>query len=122
MGTSPVIAYSNVPIPNLARNAANVWGEYHITQPWEVGLGVNYLDSRVGNVVTPGTNPAVVPSYVVWSAMTSYRLSPRVKLQLNVINLFNAFYYDNIYYTSVSENHVIPGAGRTVKFTVRTNF
>ena len=54
--------------------------------------------------------------------MTSYKISPRLKLQLNVINLFDKYYYDNVYYTSASENHVIPGAGRTVKLTFRASF
>jgi catecholate siderophore receptor len=122
VGSNPVVPYSNVAIPNVARNAVNVWAEYHLTCPWEVGGGLNYLDRRVANIVTTGVMPAVVPSYVVWSAMTSYRIAPNLKLQLNVINLFDTLYYDNIYYTSASENHVIPGAGRTVKLTVRANF
>jgi len=120
--TAPVIAYTNALIPNLARNAANLWAEYYLTKPWEVGLGVNYLDRRVGNIVTTGLVPAEVPSYVVWSAMTAYRVNDRVTLQVNVINLFNTLYYDNIYYTSASENHVIPGAGRTARFTIRAMF
>ena len=121
-GTSPVIKYTNVAIPNLARNAVNLWAEYKIVPPWEVGLGVNYLDRRIGDVVTSASPPAVVPSYVVWSAMTSYKVNDRLKLQLNVINLFDTLYYDNVYYTSTSENHVIPGAGRTFKLTARASF
>ncbi|HEX4198177.1 MAG TPA: TonB-dependent siderophore receptor [Caulobacteraceae bacterium] len=120
--TAPVMAYHNALIPNLARNAANLWAEYYISEPWEVGLGVNYLDRRAGNIVTAGTTPAFAPSYVVWSAMTSYRITPKLTAQINVINLFDALYYDNIYYTSASENHVIPGAGRTVKLTLRAAF
>jgi catecholate siderophore receptor len=122
MGSSPVIKYSNALIPNLARDAANLWVEYHLTHAWEVGAGVNYLDHRIGNIVTAGVVPAVVPSYAVWSAMTSYKINGRLKLQINVINLFDKYYFDNIYYTSASENHVIPGAGRTVKFTLRSSF
>ena len=109
-------------IPNLARNAVNLWGEYKITPLWEVGLGGNYLDRRISNIVTPGTTGAFIPSYVVWNAMTSYKISPRLKLQLNVINLFDKYYDDNVYYTSASENHLIPGVGRTVKLTVRASF
>jgi catecholate siderophore receptor len=120
--TVPVMAYHNALIPNLARNAVNLWAEYYITDPWEVGLGFNYLDRRAGNIVTAGTTPAFAPSYVVWSAMTSYRITPRLTAQINVINLFDTRYYDNIYYTSASENHVIPGAGRTVKLTLRAAF
>lgn len=122
MGTSPLVKYSNVLIPNVARNAFNLWTEYHISKPWEVGLGANYLDRRAANVVAPGTAAAHVPSYVVWSAMTSYRINPRLKVQLNAINLFNKYYFDNVYYTSASENHAIPGAGRTVKLAVQADF
>ena len=118
----PVIKYNDVLIPNLARNAFNLWTEYKITAPWEVGLGVNYLDKRLGDIVTSASPAAVVPSYVVWSAMTSYKINDRLKLQLNVINLFDALYFDNVYYTSPSENHVIPGAGRTFKLTARASF
>ena len=121
-GSNPVVPYSGVAIPNVAHNAVNVWAEYHVTRPWEIGAGLNYLDRRLANIVTPGVMPAVAPSYVVFSAMTSYRINPNLKFQLNVINLFDTLYYDNIYYTSASENHVIPGAGRTVKLTARANF
>jgi catecholate siderophore receptor len=120
-------AYSGVAIPNLARNSANVWAEYEVTDAFEVGLGVNYLDRRAANIDVPIAKPgipnlATIPSYVVWSAMTSYRVNDRLTLQMNVINLFNAYYFDSVYYTSASENHVIPGAGRTVKFTARASF
>lgn len=121
-GTAPVIRYSDVQIPNLARNAINLWAEYKITAPWEVGFGGNYLDRRAGNIVTPGTSLVEAPSYVVWNAMTSYKLTEKLKFQLNVINLFDKLYYDNIYYTSASENHVIPGAGRTIKLTLQARF
>ena len=33
-------------------------------------------------------------------------------------NLLNKLYYDGAYYTSPSENHVNPGAGRSVTLTV----
>ncbi len=65
---------------------------------------------------------ATIPGYVVWNAMTSYKLSKTVFLQLNVNNLTNKLYYENSYYTSASENHVIPGAGRTARLTIRTMF
>jgi catecholate siderophore receptor len=121
-GSTSAIKYNNVAIPNLARNAVNLWAEYYITEPWEVGLGFNYLDRRAANVVTTANPAAFVPAYTVWSAMTSYRVNDKLTLQLNVINLFDALYYDSVYYTSAAENHTIPGAGRTFRFTVRANF
>ena len=105
-------------IPNAARDAVNVWAEYEITDRWEVGFGGNYLASRFAD----SDNTASVPSYVVLNAMTSYQVTPRLTLQINGLNLADERYYDGFYYTSVSENHVVPGAGRSVKFTARVSF
>ena len=105
-------------MPNVARNAANLWAEYEFDDRWEVGAGFNYLGARFADPA----NTAIVPAYIVGAAMVSYKISPRVTLQLNAINLANTLYYDAIYYTSASENHVIPGPGRTVKLTARVKF
>ena len=105
-------------IQNLARNSVNVWAEYYVTPAWEVGLGVNYLDRRFADAA----NTASVPPATVWNAMTSYRITPRLTAQLNVINLTNELYYGGIYFTSASENHAIPAPGRTVKVALRASF
>ncbi|MGH7025182.1 MAG: TonB-dependent receptor [Caulobacteraceae bacterium] len=102
-------------MPNVARNAVNLWAEYRLTDRLEMGVGGNYLGARFAD---PG-NTAVTPAYVVVNAMASYRVSPRVTLQLNVFNLTDKLYYDGVYWTSAAENHVIPGPGRTVKLTAR---
>jgi outer membrane receptor for monomeric catechols len=59
---------------------------------------------------------------VVWNAMASYRVNRTVSLQLNGFNLANKLNYDSVYYTSVSENHVIPGAGRSARLSVNVTF
>jgi catecholate siderophore receptor len=105
-------------IPNLARNAVNVWAEYYVTPAWEVGFGGNYLDKRFADAA----NTATAPAATVWNAMTSYRISPRLTAQLNVNNLFDKLYYGGIYFTSASENHAIPAPGRTVKVALRASF
>jgi catecholate siderophore receptor len=105
-------------IPNLARNSANVWAEYDVTLAWEVGLGANYLGRRWADAA----HTASVPSALVWSAMTSYRIAPHLTAQLNVINLTNELYYGGVYFTSASENHVVPAPGRTLKVALRASF
>jgi catecholate siderophore receptor len=117
-GTGSAGAYNDKIAPNLAHNALNVWAEYRFNPAWEVGVGANYLDRRFADVY----NTASVPSYTVWNAMLSWKVTPKLELQLNGINLFNTLYYDGIYFTSATENHAIPGAGRTVKLTARARF
>ena len=54
--------------------------------------------------------------------MTAYQLTDNISLQVNATNLFDKTYYDAAYYTSAAENHVIPGAGRTVIFSTAFTF
>jgi catecholate siderophore receptor len=111
-------AYVGQALPIVARNAMNLWTEYELTDDWEIGLGGNWLGARYAD----SAQTATIPGYVVFNAMASYKISQKASLQLNVINLANRLYYDSAYYTSASENHVIPGAGRTAKLTIRMTF
>jgi catecholate siderophore receptor len=116
--SSGTTAFVGKALPNVARNAANLWAEYELTDAWEIGAGGNWLGARFAD----SGETATIPGYVVWNAMASYKLSRTVSLQLNVLNLTNKLYYDNSYYTSAAENHVYPGAGRTAKLTIRATF
>jgi catecholate siderophore receptor len=112
---SGTAAYVGKPLANTARNALNLWTEYEFSGAWEAGAGFNWLGRRFAD--SAGT--ASVPSYVVWSAMLSYRLTHSVALQLNGFNLFNRNYFVSSYYTGATENHVIPGAGRSLMLSIR---
>ncbi|HEX4241365.1 MAG TPA: TonB-dependent siderophore receptor [Steroidobacteraceae bacterium] len=116
--SSGTAAYVGKQLPNVARNAVNLWTEYEFTDAFEVGLGGNWLDARYAD----SAQTARMPGYVVWNAMASYKLGKTWFVQLNVINLANKLFWQNAYYTSVSENHVIPGPGRTAKLTLRMSF
>jgi catecholate siderophore receptor len=101
------------PNPNTAHNQANLWATYEFNEDVQVGTGLNYLGRRPADPV--GVD--IIPSYVTWDAMASYRFDDHVAFQLNATNLTNAYYYLNSYYSSPIENHVLPGAGRTVMIT-----
>lgn len=111
-------AYIGQALPNVARDAMNLWTEYELTDAWEVGLGGNWLGARYAD----SAQTATLPGYVVLNAMASFKVSEKLSLQMNAFNLANRLYYENAYYTSASENHVIPGAGRTVKLGIHIRF
>ncbi len=115
---SGTAAYVGKEMPNLAPNTANVWAEYHFTRRFEAGLGVNSMDHRFAD----SGQTANIPSFVVWNAMAGFKVTDALKLQVNALNLFDTHYYANAYYTSPAENHVIPGAGRTIKLTAKVHF
>lgn len=111
---SGTAAYVGKVMPNTAHNQLNLWTEYELPGGWEVGGGGNWLSHRFAD----SGETAYVPAYVVWNAMVSYDANAHLSLQLNANNLFNKLYYDGVYYTSVAENHAVPGAGRSVTLTL----
>jgi catecholate siderophore receptor len=115
---SGTASYIGKVLPNAAHNALNLWAEYELSDAWEVGVGGNWLSHRFADY----GESANIPGYVVWNAMASYQVSKSLQVQLNGFNLANRLYYDNSYYTSAAENHVIPGAGRTIKLSIRLTF
>ncbi len=54
--------------------------------------------------------------------MTSYKVNEHLKLQLNLDNITNKLYFNNIYYSGPDENHTIPGAGRTMILTADVRY
>ncbi len=98
------------PLLNVAPNQANLWLVYEFHSPWKIGAGANSLGRRAADV----DDTAHVPGYVTYDAMVSYKINPHLSLQLNGYNLANTYYYANSYFSSPLENHVVPGAGRTL--------
>jgi catecholate siderophore receptor len=116
--SSGTASYVGKQMPNVAKNSANIWTEYEFTDRFEAGAGLIYLGHRFAD----SGEVANLPSFVVWNAMASYKLTDNIKLQINGLNLTDKTYYSGSYYTSTAENHVSPGAGRTVKFSTSLAF
>nr|WP_298079360.1 TonB-dependent receptor [uncultured Cardiobacterium sp.] len=93
----------------MPRHSANLWTTYDIT----VGGGVNAMSGiRSSQGVRGG-------GYATVDAMAAYRITPQLKLQLNVDNLFDRKYYTRVGSTNTFN---IPGAERSVMATVRYEF
>ncbi len=108
-------AYVGKALPNVARDEIDLWTEYRISRHWEFGFGGNWFTHRYGD----SGEQAYIPGYTVANAMVSYRPTEDLTLQLNGFNLLNKYYYLSPYYTSASENHVLPGPGRSGSLTIR---
>jgi catecholate siderophore receptor len=105
-------------LANTARNAVNLWTEYEFTEHFELGFGGNYLGKRYSDFA----EQAVLPSYVIVDAMGAWSANGHLTLRVNVNNLFNKLAWQNSYYASAEENHVIPAPGRTALFTAAIKY
>lgn len=112
------------PLSNAPKHTLSLWTTYEL--PWnnvQIGGGANYTSKRnastTADITTGG--PAQlgviksVPSYIVFQAMAKYAITDHALVQLNLYNLTDKYYYDEIH-----PAHIVPGAGRTA--TVGLNF
>jgi catecholate siderophore receptor len=53
----------------------------------------------------------------VADVMGKYAISERLSLQLNINNVFDKFYYDQLHFF-----HVVPGEGRTALLALNFNY
>jgi catecholate siderophore receptor len=101
-------------MPSTPRNSFNLWSTYEVMPKLTLGAGATFVDQRFGNEA----NSVEIPSYWRYDAMASYKLTKNVDLQLNVQNLTNKRYYDQIFTTHYA--HVAPG--RTAMMSASFHF
>jgi catecholate siderophore receptor len=95
-------------LPNTPRHSFNLWSTYAILPKLTVGAGATFVDARFGNEA----NSVEVPSYWRYDAMAQYRVTKNLDLQLNVENLTDKRYFDQVFQTHYA--HVAPGRAALV--------
>ncbi|MDF3934922.1 TonB-dependent receptor [Pseudomonas citronellolis] len=101
-------------MPQVAPNNFTLWSTYELVKDLTIGGGTTYVDKQFGNTA----NSTYIPSYWRYDAMAKYKLSKNVDLQLNVQNLTDKRYFDQVYSTHMA--HVAPG--RTALLGVNLHF
>ncbi len=102
--TTPGGPLSGAPLTNAPRNSSSLWLDYRVTQPLQMGLGMLQASSQLGQ--DTAASYLVAPGYVIWNAMAKYTVSRKLVVQLNLDNLT-----DKNYMEEVHPFHVVPGEG-----------
>jgi len=101
--------------PSLTpRHSGSLWTTYQLLPALRLGGGLNARSSQ-----TPNRNPVgiVAPKFVTADLMAEYSFSDSMQLKVNVNNVTNKLYADSLY-----SAHYVPGAPRTVQFTLSNKF
>jgi catecholate siderophore receptor len=94
-------------------HSASLWSTYRVAPQWRVGGGVNYRGQQ-----TPLLNANVrTQAFTTVDAMLEHTLSENTVLKLNVSNLTNKRYIDQVY-----SSFYIPGTPRRVELSLKTLF
>lgn len=100
--------------PLVPKHSASLWTKYQFTKPFALGLGVLSRSKSFAAV----DNAVVLPGYTRVDAAAYYKLAPGIEAQLNVENLLGKDYFP----TAHSNNNIAPGAPRSARVTLRTDF
>ena len=101
-------------LTNVAEHTGNIWLNWTPMVGLELGAGANYVDERLA------TNSGLVkkvPDYWTADLMGKYSVNETVTLKLNLTNVDNEYYMDQIH-----PWHVIPGAGFGAVFAINLDF
>jgi catecholate siderophore receptor len=99
-------------LANVPRHSFNVWSTFDLPWQLQMGGGARYVGRRTASSTVP-LDPftglvKALPGYWTSSAMAKRPLTPRFDLQLNVENLADAYYFDQLH-----PGHIVPGPGRS---------
>jgi catecholate siderophore receptor len=109
-GAAPVGA----PLMNTPKHAFTLWSVYQILTRLEVGGGSRFVSSQYTQNVPP---IKTVPQFWTFDAMAKYAFTSNIAAQVNLNNLTNRYYYDQLHFF-----HVVPGEGRTALLSLNVRY
>ncbi len=105
-------AAAGAELANAPEHSFSLWLNYLISERLDFGFGARYVSEQLAQNTGDGKS---VPSYSIFDAMARYRVSDTITLKLNIANLADEFYFDQLH-----PWHVVPGPGQTA--TLAVNF
>jgi catecholate siderophore receptor len=96
-------------VPLVPHTTISLWNSWRPFPLLGAGLGVVHQ----GEMYTSLDNAVTLPAFTRVDAALFATLTPHVRLQLNVENLFDREYYP----TAHNNNNILPGAPRTLRIT-----
>ena len=101
-------------VAQVPHNTLSLWNRYQFAPRVGAGLGVIYRSDMFAAI----DNTVTLPSYVRADAAVFVSLTPKLRLQANVENLFNAKYFIN----ADSNTNISPGSSRALRVALTTKF
>jgi catecholate siderophore receptor len=101
-------------LAQLPEHVVSLWNRYDLTPAWGVGLGIIHQTEMYASA----DNLVALPEFTRVDAGVFYAPSERLRMQLNVENLFDEDYYPNAH----NNNNITPGSPLAVRVGVTASF
>jgi catecholate siderophore receptor len=120
------------PLANVPKNSGNLWVTHKLFYGFVGGFGGNYVGARRASstalvgvyntqaLLDPATvamAPKAVAGYTSLNLMLKRNLGEHLNLQVNIVNLTNAFFIDQPH-----PGHLVPSEGRNAQFGINYKF
>lgn len=107
-------AQAGAVLAQLPRHSVSFWNKYEITARVAAGLGVLFR----GESFTSTDNLVTLPNWTRADAAVYYRLTTKLRAQINVENLLDTRYYVSAH----SNTNITPGSPRAVRVALTARF
>jgi len=98
--------------PNIPDVSFNMTTRYQVTDKGYVGVTGTYNGKRYGGTVSALST--YIPSFWRTDLFAGYRLTNRIEVSLNILNVTNETYYDALYRSASPFTYVAPGRSALV--------
>ena len=107
-------AVAGAGLAQLPKHSFSLWNRYDISPRWGVGVGVIHRS----DMFTSTDNLVTLPGYTRVDGGLFLNVTPKLRAQLNVENLFDEEYYLSAH----SNTNITPGSPRALRLTLTTQF
>jgi catecholate siderophore receptor len=107
-------AATGATLANTPEHSFSFWGNYRVTSRFDIGLGARYVSEQYAQ---SAINGRMTPSYETYDAMARYALSDSLALKVNITNLTDEFYFEQLHMW-----HIVPAPGRTATLAINAAF
>jgi catecholate siderophore receptor len=101
-------------LAQLPEHSFSLWTKYQVTARWSGALGV----VSHSDMFAATDNRVVLPGFGRMDAAVFFDVTPALRAQVNVENLFDTGYVASAH----NNNNITPGSPRAVRFAVTTRF
>jgi catecholate siderophore receptor len=112
--TTQLTVAPGTPLANVPEHAYSLWLTWDPVANLQLSGGARYIDARLATITQPVKQ---VPDYWAFDAMVKYQVSDALSLKLNLTNLTDEYYFDQLH-----PFHVIPGPGFASVFAVNLDY
>jgi catecholate siderophore receptor len=107
-------AQAGADLAQVPSHAMSLWSKFGLSPRWSAALGVISRSA----MFTSTDNRVVVPGFTRVDGAVFFDVTPALRAQVNVENLFDAYYYASAH----SNTNITPGSPRAVRLSLTTRF